>query len=351
MPRLENMVSRPGTPELFNDHPVVRSRNLEEARVSLSNAFLPVELSVRKPRPAVDVRLNVVRVGRITAGYLRFGEAVRVRTAEATNYHVDIPMVGSMVTRSGLREPVLSNPRTATVFPPSLPAELDCDDECAQVCLMLPRSDVRTELENLLGRPITKPLAPATSTDLTGPNGAAFVQLLNMVDLESRRPDGLLGHRLAAQRVEQLLIDSFIFGHSHNYSEAIRASQPATGVRPISYAVELLRSDPGRPWTATELAQAVSVSVRSLHDGFRRSVGTSPMAYLRELRLEAVRAELAAAEPGELTVTGAATRWGFLHLGRFAATYRRRFGELPSETLRSAPPRGAVLLSGGGHPQ
>jgi transcriptional regulator GlxA family with amidase domain len=66
-------------------------------------------------------------------------------------------------------------------------------------------------------------------------------------------------------------------------------------------------------------------------------MGTSPMAYLRELRLQAVHDELAIAEPGSIRVTEVAARWGFVHLGRFAATYRRQFAELPSDTLKSTP--------------
>jgi AraC-like DNA-binding protein len=39
-------------------------------------------------------------------------------------------------------------------------------------------------------------------------------------------------------------------------------------------------------------------------------------------------------EPGPaLTVADAATAAGIAHLGRFATEYRRRFGELPSQTL------------------
>jgi AraC-like DNA-binding protein len=331
------VISIPAPTDVFVDHSVVHSSDLDDARAGLTDAFLPVELSVRHTPAAVDVRLNVVRVGRITAGYLRFGDAVRIRTAEAVNYHVDIPVSGTMVARTGLRDPVYSNPQTAAVFMPFLPADIDCDRECAQLCLMLPLMDVQVELENLLGRPITSPLDFATTFDLTDSRGAAFVQLLRVVDLESRRPDGLLGHRLAVQRLEQSLIDVLIFGQPHNYSDAIRAGQPAAGVRPISRAVELLRSNPGHPWTAGELAAAISVSTRSLHDGFRRSMGTSPIAYLRELRLHAVHDELAIAEPGSVTVTEAAARWGFVHLGRFAATYRRQFAELPSDTLKSRP--------------
>jgi transcriptional regulator GlxA family with amidase domain len=83
-----------------------------------------------------------------------------------------------------------------------------------------------------------------------------------------------------------------------------------------------------------ELAAASSTSVRSLQESFRRSLGTSPMKYLRDLRLEQVHKELVAAEPGPVTVTEVATRWGFVHLGRFAAAYRQRFTERPSDTIR-----------------
>ena len=34
------------------------------------------------------------------------------------------------------------------------------------------------------------------------------------------------------------------------------------------------------------------------------------------------------------TVTAIATRWGFLHQGRFVATYRRVYGRTPGQTLR-----------------
>jgi transcriptional regulator GlxA family with amidase domain len=58
------------------------------------------------------------------------------------------------------------------------------------------------------------------------------------------------------------------------------------------------------------------------------------MSYLREIRLQHVRKDLSAADPTETTVTEIATRWGFLHPGRFSAQYRERFGEPPSATLR-----------------
>ena len=62
-------------------------------------------------------------------------------------------------------------------------------------------------------------------------------------------------------------------------------------------------------------------------------VGTSPLAYLHDLRLDRVRVDLAA---GAGPVTDVAMRWGLHHMGRFAADYKRRFGELPSQTAARA---------------
>lgn len=77
---------------------------------------------------------------------------------------------------------------------------------------------------------------------------------------------------------------------------------------------------------------AVGASRRTLHEGFLELYGLPPMAFLRCVRLCRARRRL---ESGG-TVTSAATRSGFDHLGRFAEAYRRHFGERPSETLRLA---------------
>jgi AraC-like DNA-binding protein len=49
--------------------------------------------------------------------------------------------------------------------------------------------------------------------------------------------------------------------------------------------------------------------------------------------MQAVRKELL--EGGDCgDVTHLAARWGFTHLGRFASSYQKIFGEKPSQTLR-----------------
>ena len=54
--------------------------------------------------------------------------------------------------------------------------------------------------------------------------------------------------------------------------------------------------------------------------------------YLRDLRMERARAELVSGECQN--DAGVALRWGFAHLGRFSASYKARYGESPSQSVR-----------------
>ena len=87
------------------------------------------------------------------------------------------------------------------------------------------------------------------------------------------------------------------------------------------------------PRSMTALAQAVGIPIRTLNHIWNKRFGTSPGRYLRERRMARARTALVAKRA---TVTDIATQYGFYELGRFAAIYRQRYGEVPSATLRSA---------------
>jgi transcriptional regulator GlxA family with amidase domain len=78
------------------------------------------------------------------------------------------------------------------------------------------------------------------------------------------------------------------------------------------------------------------VSERSLEYAFKEIMGMTPVAYLTRVRLHRVRQALQAATLGSTTVSVEALNGGFWHFGDFSRAYRDCFGELPSETLRSA---------------
>ena len=98
---------------------------------------------------------------------------------------------------------------------------------------------------------------------------------------------------------------------------------------------EFLAAHFDEPIYLAQLCELTGVSERSLRNACHAVCGTSPKRYVTRRRLEAVRHALAAARPGESTVTRIATDHGFFELGRFAAAYSSLFGEHPSDTLRA----------------
>lgn len=92
-------------------------------------------------------------------------------------------------------------------------------------------------------------------------------------------------------------------------------------------AVAYISTHVAEPLTTETIARAAGVSPGESRRGFRTQFGISPMEYIHRLRLEGVRAELQSTTDEPLAVI--IGRWGFVHVGRFAEAYSRRYGAPP----------------------
>src|SRR5262245_7986884 len=104
---------------------------------------------------------------------------------------------------------------------------------------------------------------------------------------------------------------------------------PADLVRALAW----LRGHLSEPVDLEGLALVAGVRPRTLESHFRMFLGTTPLGWVRRMRLAHARRELQRAR-ADATVTDIALASGFTQLGRFAANYRAAFGEAPSMTLR-----------------
>ncbi|MFV8317780.1 helix-turn-helix domain-containing protein [Mycobacterium sp. 23] len=85
----------------------------------------------------------------------------------------------------------------------------------------------------------------------------------------------------------------------------------------------------------SDIAEHVYVTPRTLQYMFRQHLDCTPMDYLRRIRLHRAHHELLSGTRASTTVTQIAHRWGFAHVGRFAAYYREIYGRSPHDTLRN----------------
>ena len=74
------------------------------------------------------------------------------------------------------------------------------------------------------------------------------------------------------------------------------------------------------------------MSPRTLQYGFRRHRGTTPLQYLKRVRLDLAREALLQARTTGERITDIAGRVGYASASRFSRDYRERFGEAPSVT-------------------
>ena len=77
-----------------------------------------------------------------------------------------------------------------------------------------------------------------------------------------------------------------------------------------------------------ELARRVGLNDFKLKRGFKEAFGTTVFGYVRRLRMDKAKSLL---ENGDLNVTEAALEAGYSLLGHFAASFKKRFGILPSQ--------------------
>lgn len=100
-------------------------------------------------------------------------------------------------------------------------------------------------------------------------------------------------------------------------------------------AITFMEENADRDISVLNIADAAAVSVRAVQLAFRRHLGTTPMAYLRRIRLDRAHRDLLRADPSRDTVSAIASRWGFASHSRFTARYHASYGVPPRETLNA----------------
>ncbi|PYE19459.1 AraC family transcriptional regulator [Williamsia limnetica] len=303
-----------------------RPHDWDEASEVVSDAYFPHVLTpLSKGSNADHMVVNTVDLGPIRIARIGWGAEVSIETDHPGAYAINIPLGGRLESRTA-RDSVVSTPGLATVNPPDTPTLITrWSSACTIVGVRIDRDHLHRELGRVMARPDVR--LPA-QIDLRASAGAGWLRMVRAVHAEAD-DEGLWRNPIVAQQLSGALTSALVLaaiGEPDGDHQQIRP-------RIVTRVVDAVHADPSRAWTAADMADAAGVSVRRLQEGFREYVGMSPREYLNDVRLVRVNGELS--DPGAvISVTEVAMKWGFTHTGRFAASYRRKYGESPSDTLR-----------------
>lgn len=137
----------------------------------------------------------------------------------------------------------------------------------------------------------------------------------------------------ATRGLEQELMDALI--------ECMRTRMPDQNAAASSRHADImhrfediLRDYPDRAPSIAEICAALDVPDRTLRACCKMHLGMGPHRYLHLRQMQRARRALRATDTGVIRISDIANRYGLGGLGRFAASYREHFGELPSDTMR-----------------
>ena len=304
---------------------VCETSNPDEAEAVLSGVYGPHALRVAH-EGSLALKLRGAEFARLHLGEVRYGTAARMAMPRSHGHWVFSYLRQGEVWRSGDR--ALYGAGDAGVMAPDEVQGLEMSGDMQLLNLRVADADMGSACRTLLGSDLAHPLR---FDDHCGAGGAPVAALLRVLGHLAATP---AYPHAAARRMEDSLRDAALFelllAWPNNYTRGLDA--PAALPLSTRRARDYIHSHAADVPSVADIARAAGVGVRALGRGFERHFGVSPQRYLQQYRLDRVREDLRAAAPG-VTVTAVAAQWGFWQLGSFAARYRERFGESPSQTL------------------
>jgi AraC-like DNA-binding protein len=320
-----------GLPPLAR-HRLVDTDDPRRAHAEAVRLFAPHKLETPK-RGAFSAQIHHHRLETLSLYFIRYRPEVVISSGPMKRFYLLLaPLAGACHVTQALHAMRLV-PGTFGIVNPWQPISLRWVEGCAQLVVKLDRQRLEAALARQLGA------AAAVAPLEFGPEPVAhaaapgLMRVLDLVfrDLDRARPVLAGGEDEGAA---ETLIHDFVLGEAPNsYSHALE--RPASRAAPyyVRRAEEYIRLHAAEALRLKDVVAVAGVSARALFQGFKDFRGLGPMAYLKAVRLEFARQDLAGSERSR-SVTETAAAWGFRHPGRFAHDYRRRFGELPSATRR-----------------
>lgn len=243
-------------------------------------------------------------------------------------YEPAIVFVGQGRKRSYVGDQIYDyGPSNYFVLSVPLPAECEWDATAEEPVLVLGvKIDPATLREVMLG--MDEPLPPqrelprgVTTRPLSGQLSSAVIRLLECLQcpLDSR----VLGHSIVREIVYRALRE--------DQDGALRALANRNDhfIR-IASVLKEVHADSAKPFTVESMSRRAAMSVAAFHHNFKLVAGSSPLQYLKRIRLD--RAKRLMIHDGYNAST-AAKAVGYESASQFSREFKRQFGVTPMEDV------------------
>lgn len=312
----------------------LHTTELAGARKIVSRSLFGHEVNLRNPDSRLDAWLWSDGLRYVSVTDLSYGADVTVvPTRPEPSYVVLLPRNGSCVVRCDGKELTIAGDRGAVTAVRTM-SSLRWSADCLLRVMSVEAAALEAHLRDMLGYPPQASLRFDLSLDISAGHGKMLAEDVDLFVTRLKHHREIFASPLAASAAVDALMTTLLLAARHNYRESLIRQPDVASSMIVRATVELIHEHPDWDHTLGSLAREQKVSTRTLGRLFKREKGVGPIAYLKQVRLDRVHAILRNASPDTTTVGRVAQVMGFANRAHFAAEYRLRHGELPSETLR-----------------
>ncbi|MBS0367855.1 MAG: AraC family transcriptional regulator [Proteobacteria bacterium] len=310
-----------------------QTQSVEEARQWGVRTFCESRLRKLDGLRPINARLHYRKVRDVGFGRITYGGAVDIDPGCFDSFYLaQVPLSGREVIDVG-GQTVCSSGKAGSVINATSPSVIHHEVNTEKLVVRIEREVLERSCIQHLGRALRQPIEFLPSMMLDGVAGSRWTGLLRWIYESLALDEQCFDSPIMAAQVEQAVIATLLTCQPHNYTEELTGEERSIAPAFVKRIERYIEDNADQPITIVDLAEHAGVSSRSIFNGFRRFRNTSPMLYLKEVRMRRVNEELKRLSPSDTTVTAVAYHWGFTHLGHFTTDYKRRFGESPSQTL------------------
>ena len=170
-------------------------------------------------------------------------------------------------------------------------------DDSPHLIVRMARPALVARLEALLQAPAGRPLVFDLGVPLDQPALAPLVHFIDCLRHTLDAGNALQATQALARHAEEYLLTSLLMSATHSHSRALAGdSRRSLLPRGVRKAQEYMQAHADQPLSLADVCREAGCSARTLQAAFRQHAGMGPMDFLRQLRLDRVRAELQAAK-------------------------------------------------------
>ncbi|WP_025778245.1 AraC family transcriptional regulator [Brevibacterium sp. VCM10] len=316
-------------------HRSLSTRDPDRAHSYVEEAFAEHRLMVDRSS-RLRFRLDTAEAQSVTVGRMAYGTRIRIAGPEMRDcYHVNLLVSGKCTVAQNGTTSTFSADRgvSGVVFGPDTPVFIDWSEDCSQYHLKLPRAAFEAHAARLAGHSSAAPIDFNLTFSLGTSAGRSLLSSVTHYYSQLACEGGLATMPQVQRELESALMTQVLMVAQSNLTPRLFRDVPLRSETGVSAIIDYVDQNAAEELTIEGLAARAGTTARSLQTAFRKAVDMSPTEYIRHVRLGRARQDLLAGDAG--SVSEIAQRWQFHHLGRFAESYRRRYGETPSRTLRT----------------